>query len=108
MSNNLIVICHSQTVNFKCKLCDKTFQNSGELATHLVKLHTKETELNVKCDQCDYVTDNVSNLVKHIVCQYCDFGVKDKKDIMHTMAQQVTLVNVLLLLKHLKMNLQML
>ena len=80
MSNKLFVICYVQTVNFKCKLCDQTFQDSGELATHLVKMHTKETELNVKCVQCDYVTDNVSNLVKHIlsheaseVCQYCHF-----------------------------------
>ena len=88
MSNNLLVICHVQTVNFKCRLCDKTFHNSDELETHLVKMHTKKTELNIKCDQCGYVTDDVSNLVKHIlsheafeVCQYCDFVVKDKKDL---------------------------
>ena len=51
-------------------------------------MRTKKTELNIKCDQCGYVTDDVSNLVKHIlsheafeVCQYCDFVVKDKKDL---------------------------
>ena len=88
MSRNLLVICHVQTVNFKCRLCDKTFHNSDELETHLVKMHTQKTELNIKCDQCGYVTDDVSNLVKHIlsheafeVCQYCDFVVKDKKDL---------------------------
>ena len=80
MSRNLLVICHVQTVNFKCRLYEKTFHNSDELETHLVKMHTKKTELNVKCDQCDYVTDNVSKLVKHIlshetseVCEYCYF-----------------------------------
>ena len=37
---------------------------------------------------CGYATDDESNLVKHIlsheafeVCQYCDFVVKDKKDL---------------------------
>ena len=60
----------------------------SELETHLVKIRKKNTEFNVKCDQCDYIIDNVSNLVKHIlsheafeVCQYCDFVVKDEKDL---------------------------
>ena len=60
----------------------------SEIETHLVKIRKKNTELHVKCDQCDYTTDNVSNLVKHILSheafedfQYCDFVVKDKKDL---------------------------
>ena len=81
MSRNLLVICHVQTVNFKCRLCDKTFHNSDELETHLVKMHTKKTELNVKCDQCDYVTDNILSHEASEVCQYCDFVIKDKKDL---------------------------
>ena len=88
MSRNLLVICHVQTVNFECRLCDKTFRNSDELEIHLVKMHSNKPELNFKCDQCGYVTDDVLNFVKQIlsheafkVCKYCNFVVKDKKDL---------------------------
>ena len=88
MSRNFPVNSNVQTVDFKCTLCYKTFQNSDELETHLVKMHTKKTELNIKCDQCGYVTDDVLNFVKQIlsheafkVCKYCNFVVKDKKDL---------------------------
>ena len=74
-------ICRVQTVNFKCRLCDKTFHNSDELETHLAKMHTKKTKLYVKCDQCDSVTDNILSHEASKVCQYCDFVIKDKKDL---------------------------
>ena len=78
----MLVICKVKTVDFKCKFCDKTFWTKNTPGENSQKEHW------IKCDQCDYVTENLSNLVKHIlsheafeVCQYCDFVVKDKKDL---------------------------
>ena len=46
-------------------------------------MHTKKTEFNVKCDQCDYVTDKILSHEASEVCQYCDFVIKDKKDLRY-------------------------
>jgi hypothetical protein len=57
---------HTGYKPYACRYCDKTFNQSGAMTTHM-RTHTGERPFSCPAPECDHRSTTSSNIIKHVM-----------------------------------------